>query len=120
MPGKRFDASAMLRTGQERTGHGDQGDEGDRVASVVPVASVTAKPKRRREVVKIDADVAQRARNAVLFLRGNGQPYATLADLLDQLVSEGLDRLAAELNGGEDFPEGGALPRGGDFARRQP
>lgn len=94
-------------------------------ASVPPVSSVAAegsvaavgKGKPKREVVKLEARVAQQARNAVVFLRSHGQPHATLASLLDRAVSDYVRQLSEELNAGEEFPDAGALPRGGQLTK---
>ena len=67
--------------------------------------------------MKLDAQVTQRARNAVMFLRTRGTPKLTLAELIDQAVSEHLDKLAQQINGGEDFPDTGLLPLGGQLQK---
>lgn len=85
-------------------------------ASVPPVSSV-GKGKPKREVVKLEAGVAQQARNAVVFLRSHGQPHATLASLLDRAVSDYVRQLSEELNAGKEFPDAGALPRGGQLTK---
>ena len=71
----------------------------------------------KRVVVKIDADIAQRARNAVMFLRSNGEPKLTMTDIVDRAVAEYVTRLGQETNGGEDFPAVGPMPRGSQLSK---
>ncbi len=71
----------------------------------------------RREVVKLEAGLVQRARNAVVFLRSHGEPLLTITELIDRAVTAHLDELVAERNGGEEFPETGHLPRAGQMSK---
>lgn len=80
------------------------------VSSVVP-----AIPKRPVRPVKLDAEVVERARDAVWWLMHHGEPTVTLKSLAEQALLELLDRLATEHNGGEPFTVAGPLPKGGRF-----
>lgn len=84
-------------------------------ASVAPVTPPPAR-RRPRAVVKLDTDVATDARAAVRFLRGHGEPDLQLGELLDRLVTAGLERIRQEQNDGQPFPTtGDPLPRGGQL-----
>ena len=83
-----------------------------------PVASpVVVRERLKREVVKLDAGLVQRARNAVMWLRSHGEPQLTLTELLDRAIAAYLDDLVSERNGGEEFPDGGHLPQASQMKR---
>jgi hypothetical protein len=66
--------------------------------------------------VKLDSEIAEDARAAVRFLRGRGEPDLQLGELLDRLVTQGLDRIRQDQNNGEPFSTSGdPLPRGGQL-----
>jgi hypothetical protein len=67
------------------------------------------KPPARRDPTKVDADLLQQMRNLTAFVRGRGHPMAELGELLDEALSEYLERRRHELNGGEGFPDVGRL-----------
>ena len=58
----------------------------------------------RRRPLKVKASLADQLWDAVLFMRGHGQPELTQNELLDDFVQQGLDRLRAELNDKQPFP----------------
>jgi hypothetical protein len=60
-------------------------------------------PARRRPL-KVDGSLADQVRDAVLFMRGRGRPALTQNELLDELLTKGLQWLRDEANGGEQFP----------------
>jgi hypothetical protein len=63
--------------------------------------------------VKLDQDLADAVRNAVLWLRSHGHPTATLTGYVEHAVREQLRRDTAALNDGKPFPPaGGRLPAG--------
>lgn len=71
-------------------------------------------PKRsklpaRRDPTKVDAELLQQMRDFTAFIRGKGRPMAELGELLDEALSEYLDRKRRELNEGERFPHIGRL-----------
>ncbi|MGB8200629.1 MAG: hypothetical protein WCF33_13185 [Pseudonocardiaceae bacterium] len=58
----------------------------------------------RRRPLKVDESLADQLRDAVLFMRGRGQPELTQNELLDELLAKGLQWLRDEENGGKQFP----------------
>lgn len=52
----------------------------------------------------MDESLADQLRDAVLFMRGRGQPELTQNELLDELLAKGLQWLRDEENGGKQFP----------------
>ena len=60
-------------------------------------------PTRRRPL-KVEATLADQVHDAVLFLRGRGRPELTQNELIDELLSDGLERVRGEANGGDPFP----------------
>jgi hypothetical protein len=80
-----------------------------------PVASVVKRQGRggaRVRPIKLDAELVERARNAVWFLLTHGDPTTTLKSLTERALAAEIARLEAERNGGEAFPEMGRLPAG--------
>ena len=68
------------------------------------VAPAEERQPSRRRPLKVDESLADQLRNAVLFMRGRGQPELTQNELLDELLAKGLQWLRDEANGGEQFP----------------
>ena len=86
----------------DASGIGDaQGAGGDPDTS----QSTDREPTARRRPLKVDAELADQLRNAVLFLRGRGRPALTQNELIDELIDGGLDHLRTELNNGQPFPD---------------
>ena len=96
--------SAEPQQGEPRTGGGAQGAQGSRSASSVSVVEQAHPPVRRRPL-KVADPIADELHGAVLFLRGRGRPELTQNELIDELLSDGLERMRADVNGGEAFPE---------------
>jgi len=67
--------------------------------------STDREPTARRRPLKVDAELADQLRNAVLFLRGRGRPALTQNELIDELIDDGLDHIRTELNDGQPFPD---------------
>lgn len=80
---------------------------------VAPV--VASGLKRAARPVKLDAEVVEKARDAVWWLMHHGEPTLTLKSFAERALTELVNRLAAEHNGGEPFPVAGPLPKGGRF-----
>lgn len=68
-----------------------------------------SKAPARRDPTKVDAELLQQMRDFTAFIRGKGRPMAELGELLDEALSEYLDRKRRELNEGERFPHIGRL-----------
>lgn len=82
---------------------GAQGSQGSRGASGVSVVEQAQPPVRRRPL-KVADTIADQLHDAVLFLRGRGRPELTQNELIDELLSDGLERMRTDVNGGEPFP----------------
>jgi len=67
-------------------------------------ASTHAQQPARRRPLKVDDSLADQVRDAVLFMRGRGRPELTQNELLDELLTTGLQWLRDQANGGEQFP----------------
>src|SRR5512144_532470 len=67
------------------------------------------KPPTRRDPTKVNAELLQQMRHLTAFIRGRGRPMAELGELLDEALSEYLDRRRDELNEGQAFPNVGRL-----------
>jgi hypothetical protein len=52
----------------------------------------------------VDESLADQVRDAVLFMRGRGRPALTQNELLDELLTKGLEWLRDEANEGKQFP----------------
>lgn len=83
----------------------------DSVAPVPPSddRSASASPgtgRQRQDVVRIDSDAVQLARNLVHFLMVSGQTTATLSQVLRDAVLAYVETQKHQLNGGKDFPAG--------------
>lgn len=80
--------------------------------SVAPVPQPDDRPptpppstgRQRQDVVRIDSDAVQLARNLVHFLMVNGQTTATLSQVLRDAVLAHVETQKHQLNDGEDFP----------------
>src|SRR3954453_730413 len=79
---------------------------------VAPVAKNQSRGGARVRPIKLDAELVERARNAVWFLLTHGDPTTTLKSLTERALAAEIARLEAERNGGEAFPEMGRLPTG--------
>jgi hypothetical protein len=64
-------------------------------------------PPARRRPLKVAGPIADELHNAVLFLRGRGRPELTQNELIDELLTDGLQRVKADLNEGQPFPLSG-------------
>jgi len=95
--------SAEPQQGEPRTVGGARGAQGSRGASGVSVVEQAQPPVRRRPL-KVADPIADELHDAVLFLRGRGRPELTQNELIDELLSGGLERMRADLNDGEPFP----------------
>src|SRR3954454_24503033 len=82
------------------------------VAPIAPVAKNQSRGGARVRPIKLDAELVERARNAVWFLLTHGDPTTTLKSLTERALAAEIARLEAERNGGEAFPEMGRLPTG--------
>lgn len=82
--------------------------DASKVAEICPQPKPT-KPPTRRDPTKVDAELLQQMRNLTAFIRGRGRPMAELGELLDEALSEYLDRRRNELNEGQAFPYVGRL-----------
>jgi hypothetical protein len=76
----------------------------DLAAGRAPGASAHERQHARRRPLKVDESLADQVRDAVLFLRGQGRPELTQNELLDELITAGLQWLRDQANGGEQFP----------------
>ena len=81
----------------------------DTVAPVPPLddPSASASPgtgRQRQDVVRIDSDAVQLARNLVHFLMVSGQTTATLSQVLRDAVLAYVETQKHQLNEGKDFP----------------
>ena len=92
--------SAEPQQGEPRTAGGARGSRGASSVSVVEQAH----PPVRRRPLKVADPIADQLHDAVLFLRGRGRPELTQNELIDELLSDGLERMRADVNGGEPFP----------------
>jgi hypothetical protein len=63
----------------------------------------TERPPRRRPL-KVAETLADQLHDAVLFLRGRGRPELTQNELIDELLTDGLERMRGDVNGGDPFP----------------
>lgn len=66
-------------------------------------AAEEQQPARRRPL-KVDESLADQVRDAVLFMRGRGRPELTQNELLDELLTTGLQWLREQSNEGKQFP----------------
>lgn len=90
----------------------------DTVAPVPPADGPSATPppvagRRRQDVVRIDADAVQLARNLVHFLMVHGQTTATLSQVLRDAVLAYVEAQKHQLNDGQNFPASGQELRRG-------
>lgn len=85
-----------------------QASDVSNVADIRPHPRPT-KPPIRRDPTKVNAELLQQMRNLTAFIRGRGRPMAELGELLDEALSEYLDRRRNELNEGQAFPYVGRL-----------
>lgn len=92
-------ASDLTTSPSEGRGSTDGGG-----TSGIQGAPVEERQHSRRRPLKVDESLAEQLRNAVLFMRGRGQPELTQNELLDELLAKGLQWLRDEANGGEQFP----------------
>jgi hypothetical protein len=76
----------------------------DLSAGRAPGASAPERQPARRRPLKVDESLADQVRDAVLFMRGRGRPELTQNELLDELLTTGLQWLRDQANGGEQFP----------------
>lgn len=80
------------------------------VPDVSPGSHVPRQPKAGRIAgPKYDRELLQQLRDAVLFLRQRGRPTMGLIDVLDEAITEWLERQKQAVNDGKDFPPGGNL-----------
>ncbi len=78
------------------------GSAGSPVSPRQPKAVRIAGPKYDRELL-------QQLRDAVLFLRQRGRPTMGLIDVLDEAITQWLQRQKQAVNDGKNFPPGGNL-----------
>lgn len=97
------------------------GGSGPGTAPTVPDASpvpgvpdgshVLPRPPKAGRIAgpKYDRELLQQLRDAVLFLRQRGRPTMGLIDVLDEAITQWLERQKQAVNDGNDFPPGGNL-----------
>ncbi len=88
---------------------GNSGDLGNSSKPGNSSNSGTSRPVDLREHVKIRRALADEMRDAVWFFSEHGRPRVQLGELLDEAVSDWLDQVKRDHNGGEDFPRKGRL-----------
>jgi hypothetical protein len=109
----------------EVLGTGDAGDqerrpppagESTRASSRTSRSASTSparpRPAKGRVTAGVDADVLERARNAVWQLAGPPE-HLTMAELVEQAIRREVERLEAKHNGGAPFPPRSAQLRPG-------